>query len=64
MSPALLSLRLPALTLPVRTACRAANNPTGQAWERAANNWQEVPKGGIMKGNIKKIWYNPAVRTC
>ena len=32
------------------------------AWEHSAKDWQEIPKGGIYKGNIKKIWYNPAVR--
>jgi len=31
------------------------------AWEHAAKDWQEIPKGGIYKGNIKKIWYNPAI---
>jgi hypothetical protein len=32
------------------------------AWEHSAKDWQEIPKGGLYKGNIKKIWYNPAVR--
>ena len=31
------------------------------AWEHAAKDWQEIPKGGLYKGNIKKIWYNQAV---
>ena len=32
-----------------------------QGWEDAVNNWQEIPKGGLYKGDIKKIWYNHAV---
>jgi hypothetical protein len=30
-------------------------------WEDAVKNWQEIPKGGLYKGNIKKIWYNHAI---
>jgi hypothetical protein len=30
-------------------------------WEDAVKNWQEIPKGGLYKGDIKKIWYNHAI---
>jgi len=30
-------------------------------WEDAVRNWQEIPRGGPHKGNVWKIWYNPAI---
>jgi len=30
-------------------------------WEDAVKNWQEIPKGGLYKGDVKKIWYNHAI---
>ena len=43
-------------------ACSPRRLPLrAQGWEDAVKNWQEIPKGGLYKGDVKKIWYNHAV---